>query len=83
MRHSCPSGVVMLSPKPRTRTVASGGVRVRRAEIEAPDHGIFALGEHLRLGQRRAGAVRLEHAGEADALGVIAPMAERRADRTA
>ena len=55
------------------------GVRVRRAEIEASDHGILAFGEHLSVRQLRSGAVRLEHACEANALGVIAPVAERRA----
>ena len=55
------------------------GVRVRRAEIEAPDHGILTLGEDLSVRQLRSGAVRLEHAGEANSFGVIAPVAERRA----
>ena len=54
-------------------------VRVRRAEIEAPDHGIPALGEDLSPRQLRSGAVRLELAGEANSLGVIAPVAKRRA----
>ena len=54
------------------------GVRVRRAEIEASDHGILTFDEHLSVRQLRSGAVRLEHACEANSLGVIAPVAERR-----
>ena len=55
------------------------GVRVRRAQIEAPDYGILTFGEHLSMRQLRSGAVRLEHSREANSLGVIAPVAKRRA----
>ena len=55
------------------------GVRVWRAEIEASDHGKLALREDLSPRQFRSGAVRLEHAGEADSFGVVAPVAKGRA----
>ena len=55
-----------------------GRIRIGRAEIEAPEDRILAARQRLRARELRAGAVRLEHAGKADALGVVAPMAERR-----
>ena len=67
-----------MTPKPRTRSLASSAFGFGVPEIEAPDHGILALGEDLSLRQLRSGAVRLEHAREANALGVIAPVAKRR-----
>ena len=54
------------------------GVWVRRGQIEAADYGILTFGEHLSVRQLRSGAVRLEHACEANSFGVIAPVAERR-----
>ena len=56
-------------------------VRIGGAEVEAPEHRILAAGENLSLRELRSGPVRFEHAGEADALGVVAAVTERRASR--
>ena len=53
-------------------------IRVGGPEIEATDGRILALGEHPGLGQCRSRAIRVEDAGETDALGVVAAMTERR-----
>jgi hypothetical protein len=56
-----------------------GGIRIGSAEVESSHHRILAGDEYLRLGERRAVAVGLKCAGEADAFGVVATMAECRA----
>ncbi len=81
IRHCCPSGVVIRTPRPRTLTVASAASGFGVPRLKRPTTGYCALGENLSGRELGAGAVRLEHAGEADALGVVAAVAERRAGR--
>src|SRR5271155_3507393 len=45
------------------------GIRIRGGEVEASHHWILAADEYLRLRERRAVAVRLKCAGEADTFG--------------
>src|ERR1700722_14386073 len=55
------------------------GIRIRSGEVEASHHRILAGDEYLRSREGRPVAVRLKCAGEADAFGVVAAMAECRA----
>jgi len=62
------------APHP-TRGVRS--IRIADRNREAPDHRVASSRQHRRRRKVGAGAVRFELAGEADALGVVSPMAER------
>ena len=53
-------------------------VRIGRAQIEASEDGVLALRKRPGSRELRTRAVRLEYSGKADALGVVATMAERR-----
>ena len=65
-------------PNAPDATVRIRRVRIGGTEIEAPEHRILPAGEDLGPRQLGPGSVCFEHAGKADALGMVAAMAECR-----
>ena len=64
---------------PRTRTVASGAFGSGVPRLKRPSAGYWPRAKTWACESVRPRPVRFEDAGEADALGMIAAMAERRA----